>query len=231
MYKPPTRSHGTSPSPRNSHPNPDTYTFTSSLNGWKYVIKPNPNTGLFHCFCSDKGYTTPDGKAFGRHLRGYENVTVLQPPNSKIDSKLQEPIIHDCDLDPPTSDILSEQCLNSAPPTTMATIPDGSNFPYSESDPFNIGFSGSEAININTMDVVAEQDPGPRQAKIEFFDGLERVGISITPSQSENIPVIKVPMTIEDESPPFDSEFTITSSLVENIDIAENYSRIIWNGN
>ena len=46
------------------------YTFTSSLNGWKYIVQPDPVTGLFHCFCCNKGYAATEGRHLGRHLRG-----------------------------------------------------------------------------------------------------------------------------------------------------------------
>ena len=50
------------------------YTFTSRLDGSKYVVNPDPVTKLFHCFCCDRGYTCRDGRALGRHLRGTGHI-------------------------------------------------------------------------------------------------------------------------------------------------------------
>jgi hypothetical protein len=60
--------------PCNSNTNQKPYTFTSSLTGWKYIVQPDPVTGLFHCFCCNKGYAAGEGRHLGRHLRGRTHI-------------------------------------------------------------------------------------------------------------------------------------------------------------
>ncbi|RPA88421.1 hypothetical protein L873DRAFT_1927730, partial [Choiromyces venosus 120613-1] len=94
MYPSPTISRSISPNPSEFRNNGESYTFTSSLNGWKYVILPEPITGQFACFCCRAGFQAPDGKALGRHIRaknhidpsewmqGYGSIVVYKPKDT-----------------------------------------------------------------------------------------------------------------------------------------------------
>lgn len=88
----------------------------------------------------------------------------------------------------------------------------------------NIQFSGSEILDINTVGQAGISEGIPLQEKIDFFEGLEKVGIEDTAPSPIRDSTVQPPLTIETSSPFYGTGLEITSSLAKELDIAGNLS-------
>ena len=124
-------------------------------------------------------------------------------------------------------------------PKSSPAILDGSTFPAADPDPFaqwstdwsldwvssNIQFSGSDILEVNPFAQGGVCQGIPLEEKIDFFDGLEKVGIEETPPSLRCDSILQPLPTIQPSSPSYGSGLEITSSLAKELDIAGNCFR------
>lgn len=89
----------------------------------------------------------------------------------------------------------------------------------------NIQFSGSEIPDINTIGQAGHCEGIPLQEKIDFFEGLEKVGIEDTAPPPTHDSTLHPPPTIQTSSPVYGTGLEITSSVAKELDIAGNLLR------
>ena len=86
----------------------------------------------------------------------------------------------------------------------------------------NIQFSGSDILDINAVGQTGICEGIPLQEKIDFFEGLEKVGMEDTAPSPIHLTTLQPPGTIQASSPFYGTGLEITSSVAKELDIADN---------